>query len=550
MSQVDPFELHKMLENEHLGAGNFLHYLVRENSYSDHDYLFLERPIIGFGNTKRMSFSQQSLLECAKQWSSFYCKAGVTSKDVVAVFIDDTIDYFLQFIALSSLGAIPALINSKLAPEIAIQYIKHIQANLVLSTKERLSDMQAFESTDGIQFFDIEQVVQQPAENKLPVQYPFIHAPTDPVLLTHTSGTTGIPKSVIAAHKPYFHGIRFRLNNPIANLDRYLTALPHSHNSGLAYLMEASMRGCPTLVLSDKSPQSLAQQVASFKPNFVVAFPKIFVELVRSKPRVEDLASVNYWRSTGDAAHERHVKHLTSWGSHYHQGVLKPGSIYIDGLGSSEMGSSLFTVNHHQGKRDYDRCVGKPQPWVDAQVIDDLGNILPCGQVGRLGIKSPSLTPGYWNSTLLTEKSRVNGYWITGDLVKKDELGYFYHLDRITDKITSAAGVLYSLQTEELILKQFDEIFDCSIYTYQDAQLHTKVAIRVDLVSEDRSEQYLASLLSQINDCLSADKIPKLDSISVVDKDQSYAPEGVTGKVLKRVLRHDDKSEIRVFAHT
>ncbi|RXE97798.1 class I adenylate-forming enzyme family protein [Pseudoalteromonas sp. PS5] len=547
MSQIDPFELCKLLQNDQLGAGNFLHYLLRENSYKDHDYIFLERPIIGFDNTQIFSFSHQSLLNTAKQWSAFYHAQGVTAKDVIAVFIDDTIDYFIQFIALSSLGAVPALINSKLAPSIAIQYIQHIEAKLVLTTENRLSELTAVDKHDDIQFFIIDEVVKQKATTQLPTVYPFVHNALDPVLLTHTSGTTGIPKAVIAAHKPYFHGIRFRLGNPIDNLDRYLTALPHSHNSGLAYLMEASMRGCPTLVLSDKSPKSLAAQIDSFKPNFVVAFPKIFVELVRDEPNPELLQSVNYWRSTGDAAHERHVKHLTEWGSHFNNAERKPGSVYIDGLGSSEMGSSLFTVNHYRGKRDYDRCVGKPQPWVDAQVLDDDGNLLPAGQVGRLGIKSPSLTPGYWNSSLISEKSRVNGYWITGDLVRKDTLGYFYHLDRITDKIETQDGTLYSLLTEELILKRFDEIFDCSIYTYLDDKQATKVAIRVDLVTENTQESYLYDLLSQINAWLQAHNVISLNSISVVSNANAYAPEGVTGKVLKRVLRHDDQSEIKVF---
>ena len=69
---------------------------------------------------------------------------------------------------------------------------------------------------------------------------------------------------------------------------------------------------------------------------------------------------------------------------------------------------------------NYNRCVGRPLDWVDAQILGENGEGLPPNVVGRLGVKAPSVTTGYWNNSLLTFRSRLSGYFLTGDLAYKD----------------------------------------------------------------------------------------------------------------------------------
>jgi len=70
MSKINQAQLARILADENLGAGNFLHYLLNENPYKHQDYLFLERPIAGFGNKSITSFSLQTLSECAREWAA------------------------------------------------------------------------------------------------------------------------------------------------------------------------------------------------------------------------------------------------------------------------------------------------------------------------------------------------------------------------------------------------------------------------------------------------------------------------------------------------
>src|SRR5207302_996630 len=85
----------------------------------------------------------------------------------------------------------------------------------------------------------------------------------------------------------------------------------------------------------------------------------------------------------------------------------------------------------------------------DAAVLSEDGKPLPPGEVGRLGVRSPTLTPGYWNDSLTFHRLRLGGYWLTGDLSYRDEDGNFYHLDRAPDAIRTTAGIVFSTRTHE-----------------------------------------------------------------------------------------------------
>ncbi len=541
MKTLSHLKLEKLLSDENFGAGNFLHKVMDVSDDIDTPLLMLDIPYRSLGGKEYTSMSLSDLYSVCQEFSSFYYDQGVTAKDVVGIYLDDGIDYLIQFIALNSLGAISAFVNSDLNAEKTAKYLQRLNVEGIFTSKKRMHTLIGELEHNNLteEKYWIREELTTPS-GSLPHTFPFNHSALDPVLLTHTSGTTGVPKAVQASHISYLHGVKFRLGKTDKHITSYLSALPHSHNSGIAYMMESLIRGCPLKVQTQREPLLLASSIETFKPDFVIAFPKQFVDMCRIDLKEYNLNSVFYWRSTGDAAHECHVRIITQYGSHENEnGTIERGSIYIDGLGSSEMGSSLFTIYHNKDSRDFDRCIGKPQPWVQAQVLDDEGKILSHSQVGRLGIKSPSLTLGYWNNSNMTEKSRVQGYWITGDLVYRDPNGLFYHLDRITDKIETSNGILYSLQAEELIMKKFSYIFDCTIYEIDLPNNNIGAVIQVELTDSNPTNTYLKSLLVNINIWLNKNKLPSLSSIIFSSKSNGYTPQGITGKVLKRVLRNE-----------
>ena len=79
-------------------------------------------------------------------------------------------------------------------------------------------------------------------------------------------------------------------------------------------------------------------------------------------------------------------------------------------------------------------------------------------------MKSPSLALGYWNDSVNTFRTRLNGYYLTGDLMYRDEEGYFYHVDRASDALDLGDGKwLYTALSEERILRRCPDVRDCTV---------------------------------------------------------------------------------------
>jgi acyl-coenzyme A synthetase/AMP-(fatty) acid ligase len=286
------------------------------------------------------------------------------------------------------------------------------------------------------------------------------------------------------------------------------------------------------IILSSNKADTVLPAIQSFQPSMIVAFAETYVFLNDAQMGNYDLSSINLWFNVGDAAHEAHIRPLVAKGHHYQEGKKVNGSIFIDGLGSSEMGFPLFRNVHAPGTDRYDRCVGTPLEWVEAAVLDDDGQTLPPYAIGRLGVKSPTITPGYWNDTNLTRRSQLSGYFLTGDVVYRDGQGRYFHIDRVPDVIRAEDGAVYSLQTEEFLLKHFSEVADLSVVSTQGGKFAKATAI-VRLKPEAKAAE--RELLKMFNEKLQAGGKVKLDAVLFAKP--TDIPLGPTGKVLKRELR-------------
>src|SRR5262249_17456562 len=126
------------------------------------------------------------------------------------------------------------------------------------------------------------------------------------------------------------------------------------------------------------------------------------------------------------------------------------------------------------------RCVGRPRWFVESVlIVDAAGKPLPDGQVGYIAIKSPTLTPGYYQQPLLTQLGRLpGGYWLTGDVGYKAGED-FYQVDRTYDVITTPSGPLYSLATEESLLDAIPGIHDAVVIGANRFPLNTQSTVAV-----------------------------------------------------------------------
>ncbi|MCO6004604.1 AMP-binding protein [Actinoallomurus purpureus] len=177
------------------------------------------------------------------------------------------------------------------------------------------------------------------------------------------------------------------------------------------------------------------------------------------------------------------------------------------------------------------------------------GRPLPPGEVGRLGVRSPTLTPGYWNDSLTFHRLRLGGYWLTGDLAYRDEDGNFYHLDRAPDAIRTAAGIVFSTRTEELLLRELSDLDDCTVVAVApegvradwdgDGLADAYVLLQVRPGTEEADD---AAWTAGVNRVLEAGGLPPLTG--ALRMDASDVVKGATGKVLKREMRERFRARV------
>ncbi|HET9143208.1 class I adenylate-forming enzyme family protein [Actinophytocola sp.] len=520
-----------LLADENLGAGNVVATLLANGADPDGPGLLFDTEVDGHPAERMISLGRlDERIDARTDWLH---RRGVRPRDPVAVWTTDAADILLSFLALSRIGAIAALMNGKMAPEVAAEYIRRLRPVGVLADAPHAELLAGHDTGAPLLGAPADLGGGDPAT--APPHYR--HHRDDPVVITHSSGTTGVPKAVLHTHSTIYAATRHLLSMPQAQgTNRILNALPIPHTATVIMANQALGNRAEFLSVSKQDGAYVLDAIERWRPAAVFGFAVTWAELARYDLSKHDLDSVRLWFNTGDCAHEPHIRRLVAVGSREtvtRQGVVRiPGSVFIDGLGSSEMGHSMFHIAHTPETERYGRCIGRPYEFVDAVVLDEDGAELPPGQVGYLGLRAPSLSPTYWNDSVTTYRFRRNGWSLYGDLVYRDEEGWFYHMDRATDAAELGAGQrIFTALSEERVLAAMPEVIDCTVVvTSEDGTVSTEVLLELDPDADPAADR-----TDRVRTALGEPAGSTLRRVRVVATDQ--IPLTVTGKVRKVLLR-------------
>jgi acyl-coenzyme A synthetase/AMP-(fatty) acid ligase len=525
--------------DQELGAGNVLLRLAEHGADMDMPRVTFDTDVDGIEAWTPLSL--RTLTERVAARADWFARHGIGRRDPVAVYVTSAADVFLNYLALTWLGAIPALMNGGMPSGIAVEYIRRLRAVGVVIDTDHIA---MTEHDLGAPILGDAAETGTGDPSSAPPHYR--HHPDDPVAITHSSGTTRMPAAVVHSNRSLFAAVRaVRLTEPRQHGPvRELSAFPQAHTAGVIIFNEALCNGYELLCLSGQggafanSGEVIIEAIERWHPTAVYGFAVTWAELARYDLTTRDVSSVRFWSNSGDCAHEAHIRRLVAVGSHhaYRDGQIVSllGSRFNDTLGSTEMGYGGFGISHRFDSHRYGRCVGKPQPFAEIILVDiQTGQEVPEGEVGMVAMKSPTLALGYWNDSVNTFRTRLNGYYLTGDLMYRDEDGYFYHVDRASDAVDLGGGNwLYTALSEERILKSCPDVRDCTVLAARgdDGNLVTEVLLVLAPgagPAPDRDAEIRAALGS------AAAAIPL--RISTIPDDEILV--GPTGKVRKFLMR-------------
>lgn len=203
-----------------------------------------------------------------------------------------------------------------------------------------------------------------------------------------------------------------------------------------------------------------------------------------------------------------------------------PGTQILAAFGQTEMSPVTCMLLGEDAIRKRG-SVGKVIPTVAARVVDENMNDVPVGEVGEIVYRAPTLMSGYWNNPEATAEAFAGGWFHSGDLVRMDEDGYVWVVDRKKDMIISGGENIYCAEVEN-VLASHPDIVEVAVI----GRAHEKwgeVPIAVAAVANDNLS--LEDLDEFLTERLARYKHPK--ALEIVDA----LPRNPAGKVLKTELR-------------
>jgi fatty-acyl-CoA synthase len=280
--------------------------------------------------------------------------------------------------------------------------------------------------------------------NASPVHFTPKHLFTedDPVMILYTAGTTGLSKGVIINHRMLFWnavntGLRLDLNSN----DHTQSFAPFFHTGGWNVLFTPFvLHGASHTILTGFDANMILQLMEKEKATILFGVPTM-LQMMADSPNFEnvDLSSVRY-AIVGGAPMPLPL--INKW--------HEKGIFIRQGYGLTEVGPNCFSLHQDDAIRKRG-SIGFPNFYVDAKIMNDKGKECGIGEVGELWMHSPVVTPGYWKKEKETSESITDGWFHTGDLMKRDEENYFYVVDRKKNMYISGGENVYPAEIEKFL---------------------------------------------------------------------------------------------------
>jgi len=203
-----------------------------------------------------------------------------------------------------------------------------------------------------------------------------------------------------------------------------------------------------------------------------------------------------------------------------------------NGYGLTET-SSITTQNSAEDYVNRPDSAGPAVPVCDLKVVDENGKDVPTGQVGELWIKGPNVVKGYWNKPEATQAAITDGWLHSGDLVRIDEEGFVFILDRAKDMLIRGGENIYCVEVEGALYAH-PAVMDAAVVGIPHKVLGEEVGAIVQVApGKDVTEEELKAHVGRL---LAAFKVPIRIEIR-----HEPLPRNANGKILKTVLREDIK---------
>ncbi|WP_149537315.1 class I adenylate-forming enzyme family protein [Siccirubricoccus phaeus] len=255
----------------------------------------------------------------------------------------------------------------------------------------------------------------------------------EPALFLYTSGSTGRPKGVVLSHQSHLWVVEQRLAGADMSEERALIAAPLYHMNGLALAQLCSAAHITVVLLPAFEAKAYIRAIGNHRATWITGVPPMMAMLLQER---ETLAAT-------DTSSVRHVRCGSAPVSPALLAAINaafPQAKFVNGYGTTEAGPVVFGP-HPQGIPTPPLSVGYPHPAVQLRLNAD----------SVLEQKCPALMNGYWNRPDLKPPLTPDGFYVTGDVFRCDENGFFTVVGRVDDMFISGGENIFPSEVEKVL---------------------------------------------------------------------------------------------------
>jgi acyl-CoA synthetase (AMP-forming)/AMP-acid ligase II len=258
-------------------------------------------------------------------------------------------------------------------------------------------------------------------------------------LILYTSGSTGRPKGVPLTHGGYIWVIETldRVSPPFRG-KRALVAAPLYHMNALIQSLLIGVAGGTVVLLTHFNARRYIEAAARHRCHMVTAVPTMYALVARETE----------WLARHDLSHVESAKSGSAPAS---EGLFDmvarvfPKAASSNWWGTTESGPVAFGA-HPDGVPRPTLSLGYPLAGTEWRLVDG-----PSPDEGVLQVRSPAVSPGYLNLPEVSARRFKDGWYDTGDVMRRDDQGFFYFVGRADDMFVCGGENIYPGEVEKML---------------------------------------------------------------------------------------------------
>lgn len=466
---------------------------------------------------RQQSYTYSDVFLLTNGFADFLNASEVGDGDKVCLILPRVPELIIAFLGAVKAGAVPVPVNYSSNPSDIEQFLQKVKPSVIVAHEDYLHLIET-EALSAHNFTVV--VVGSKQHNWAPWQqacqrneqhYAKNNEVEKTAYLNYTTGTSGLPKGAIASHSNIYWNTRSAVEVlDLGSDDVHLCMFaPFAHPHEL--FVRALYTGASLVLLEEINPKTIVKTINKHSVTCMMGLAPMY-DMITSHCRNQKIDSLRFAESGGMFTRPDILKNFR-----------KNFGIPILAVWGSTETSGIALANRLDDFRE-DGSIGKPCPYYEVKIIDQSGEETADKQVGEMIFRGKGVISGYDDEAPLNSK---NGWYHSGDMVQRDEEGYYHFAERKSGLIKVAGLKVYPLQVEN-ILYTHPSVREAAVIGVFDPR--RGMMPQAFLVPEDGCELNLEMISEHCKGRLAPYMIPK--KITLMDE----LPKVGSGKIDKKVL--------------